>query len=641
MSPSSLTCRRRTTCTFNYWELDYRRLFQAFNDQLDFKAENAGVQEFRATDFTSSSVTVWDISSPAQPKRLNGVVTTAGAGGTYSARFRAAPAIGHRFWMQGENSFTTPSSTPPCSITLRPSTGLRAPVGGADTVIITPVFLRPAAETLATWHRAHGRRTLVADLQDVYDEFNDGIRHPKAVRQMLAWAAANWTAPAPAYLVLMGDGHFNLKNYDAADPYYAPALNPFPPYLIFKDPWLGEIASDGLYGDHTGDDLPDVAVGRIPVNTLDEANVAVNKIVTYDESIRLQAWQQQTLFIADKFDAYAGDFWQLSDVIIQDYTPTDQTVQRIYLEPKNPYYSPPAYPNPTYDNAADAKAAILSAINGGALMVQYTGHGAPQFWNYDRLWTVADAAGLTNGTRLPVFLSFNCMDGYFTYPASFYQSLAETMFRQAGGGSVAATAPSGEGLASDQTALRKILMDTMFKDGVRELGRAFQIAKRDYAFDPNGKYPDEQYGAPHGVDYLVYEMNFFGDPAMRLPVSGRVPEAPVVSIVRTGSTGSHVKLSWLAVTKDTLGANTTVTKYDICRSTQPYFDPTVANSNCTEIDATADLIFVDNAAPIGDVTNNYFYVVRAQNSAGWSLASSSTGSSRTGEFDFALTPGIQ
>ena len=44
--------------------------------------------------------------------------------------------------------------------------------------------------------------------------------------------------------------------------------------------------------------------------------------------------------------------------------------------------------------------------------------------------------------------------------------------------------------------------------------------------------------------------------------------------------------------------------------------------------------FVGNITPIGDVANNYFYVVRAQNSVGWSAASR-----RTGEFDFALKPG--
>ena len=356
----------------NFWELDYRRLFRAYNDQLDFKAENAGLQEFSATDFTSSPVAVWDVTNPTQPKHLTGVVMS-GASGAYAARFRASPAAGDRFWMQAESAFAAPAS-----ITLRSdTTWLRAPSvplnsgPGADTVIIRPAVtptLDPstAAETLATWHRAHGRRTLVVDLQDVYDEFNDGIRHPKAVRQMLTWAAANWTDPTPAYLVLLGDGHFNLKNYNAASAYYPPAPNPIPPYLIFKDPWQGEIASDGLYGDRTGDDMPDVAVGRIPVNTTEEANVAVGKIINYDESSRVQAWQRQAIFVADRHDPAAGDFWQLSDGVIQGHLPADLTVQRVYLEPKNPAYSPPPYSNPTYATTAAAKAALLSAVNSGA-----------------------------------------------------------------------------------------------------------------------------------------------------------------------------------------------------------------------------------------------------------------------------------
>ena len=52
----------------------------------------------------------------------------------------------------------------------------------------------------------------------------------------------------------------------------------------------------------TGDDLPDVAVGRIPANTLAEANTIVSKIVGYDETGRAQPWQQQAVFVADRID---------------------------------------------------------------------------------------------------------------------------------------------------------------------------------------------------------------------------------------------------------------------------------------------------------------------------------------------------
>ena len=56
-------------------------------------------------------------------------------------------------------------------------------------MIVTPADFLPAAERLAAWHEAHGRRAVVAILQDVYDEFNEGIGiAPEAIPNMLRWA---------------------------------------------------------------------------------------------------------------------------------------------------------------------------------------------------------------------------------------------------------------------------------------------------------------------------------------------------------------------------------------------------------------------------------------------------------------------
>ena len=87
-------------------------------------------------------------------------------------------------------------------------------------------------------------------------------------------------------------------------------------------------------------------------------------------------------------------------------------------------------------------------------------------------------------------MTFNCLDGYYVSAINGSESVAETMLRHPAGGSVAAISPSGDGLVSDQTPFRKILMDTLFHDGVRELGRALTITKQDYAYDPSGKYPE-------------------------------------------------------------------------------------------------------------------------------------------------------
>ena len=498
---------------FNYWELDYRRLFRAVGDRIDFKAETASPVEYRVRDFTSNKVVVWDITTPDQPTRLTGATAQAEAG-TYAVRFRITPAVGDRYWLQTEGSFAAPAS-----VSLRPSTGLRSPAGGADTVIVTPAFLRPAAETLAAWHRAHDRRTMIADLQDVYDEFNEGIRHPVAVRQMMIWASTNWAAPVPAYLVLMGDGHWNMKGFNPA--MYATTPNPIPPYLIFSDPWVGEIPSDGVFGDITGDNVPDLAVGRIPVNTLAEADTVVNKITSYAEGARNRDWQRQAVFVAGANDPAAGDFPALSDEIIQNHLAADLVAQRIYM-------GTTALPI-----GKDYTDLLVNAVNSGALMVQWSGHGNIAVWS--GIWYTGSTSSLTNGARLPVFMTFNCLDGYYAAPIVGSESVAETMLRHPAGGSVAAISPSGEGLVSDQAPFRKILMDTLFHDGVRELGRALLITKQDYAYDPSGKYPDASYGAPRGANYLVSQMNLLGDPAMRLPDPSYIPQAPDVTATRAGA----------------------------------------------------------------------------------------------------------
>ena len=101
---------------------------------------------------------------------------------------------------------------------------------------------------------------------------------------------AHWPGPAPAYLTLIGDGHWNMKGLNPA--LYGAAPDYIPPYLAFVDLWLGEVPVDMRYGDLDGDGLPEVAVGRLTANSLAEANVVVDKIVNYDETFRAADWQR-------------------------------------------------------------------------------------------------------------------------------------------------------------------------------------------------------------------------------------------------------------------------------------------------------------------------------------------------------------
>ena len=454
---------------------------------------------------------------------------------------------------------------------------------------------------------------------------------------MLTWASTHWTAPTPMYLVLMGDGHHNMKGYNPT--VYATAVNPIPPYLAVVDPWVGEIPLIVYMGTSRAISVPDLAVGRLPVNTLAEANTVVNKIIAYDESTRSQTWQRQAVFVAGPYDPYAGDFQAMSDEIIQNHLPADLTAQKVYMGTT----TLPA--GKTYTDL------LVDAINSGALMVQWAGHGNVNVWS--GIWNAGDPASYTNrltnsanypgAPRLPVVMTFNCLDGYFVAALpSISDSVAETMLRHGAGGSAAAISPTGDGLVADQTPFRKILMETLFHEGVREVGRALMITKQDFAYDASSKYPDAEYGSPRGAHYLVYQMTLFGDPAMRLPIAADVPQAPVVSIARVNSagtvdsTGNRVRLSWPAVTQNVLGADTTVTAYGIWRSTQPYFDPDAINCNCTKVAEIPSLNWVDDGSvgpiiPIGDISQQLLLCGAGAEQRGWS-----SNSNRTGEFDFAL-----
>ena len=149
----------------------------------------------------------------------------------------------------------------------------------------------------------------------------------------------------------------------------------------------------------------------------------MDKILHYDETLRTAGWQREALFIADNPDT-AGEFPTLSDKIITDYLPADLTVTRAYLPGRIP--DSPA----TADEVAATKKVISDTLQSGVWLVQYTGHGAPTYWASERILRTTDIPGLQNGDRLPVLMSFNCLDGFFIHPFAKSQSIAELMQRQ-------------------------------------------------------------------------------------------------------------------------------------------------------------------------------------------------------------------
>jgi hypothetical protein len=375
---------------------------------------------------------------------------------------------------------------------------------GADYILITHRDFWDAAQRLADYRAGQGMRTVVVDVQDIYDEFNGGLMSAWAIHDFLSYAYEHWPAPAPLYVLLMGDGTYDMRHYlpDTAPTY-------IPPNLILIDTLVGEGASDNRYVTIVGDDnLPDMHIGRMPANTLDEANNMVNKTIAYETSPAPGDWNQNVLFITDDTDR-GEDFYALSDELADGYAdPPANTIK--FLPP--PYRPHKIYAGKTCDRdnpsvSTECKQQIVDALEGpGALILNYIGHATKDYWAAERLMDQATVERLHNQGKWPITLAMACSDGFFQQPRIGAQSFAEANVR-ARGGSVASWSATSLGLTNPHQLLEKGFFLALFHDHVSTLGEATTSAKH---------YLIEH--APQEAHYVevVDAYMIFGDPALRI-----------------------------------------------------------------------------------------------------------------------------
>jgi hypothetical protein len=161
-----------------------------------------------------------------------------------------------------------------------------------------------------------------------------------------------------------------------------------------------------------------------------------------------------------------------------------------------------------------ARAEVQNALNTGQLLVNYLGHGSVEVWSGDGLLDDISAAALTNGARLPVFLTFDCLNGFFH--DVYTQSLSETLLLNSQGGAVAVVASSALTDATPQAQLDRSLVKALFQSGGTALGDALVQAKASI------KARDVR------RTYLL-----FGDPLLRLKAPYSHPVVIFPTRVRT------------------------------------------------------------------------------------------------------------
>jgi hypothetical protein len=442
--------------------LTYWRSYMADADALRFSA--TGGQQVTIGGFSSPAIRVLDITEADAVWEVSGVVTPQDAG---SAVTLTVPGSGARTLL----AFTPAQAKPVAAVTANRPSGWRQSGQGADLLIMSHGNFVNSIEPLRALRQSQGLRVAVVDVEDIYDEFSTGHKTPYAVRDFLSYAATHW-APAPRFVLLVGDASLDPKNYLGF------GEDDFVPTKLI-DTQLMETASDDWVADFDNDGLAEMMVGRLPARTVEDADRLVAKIVGYTQA----GAGSGVLLVADLNDGF--DFAAINEALWELIPPTVpvEEIDRGQMD------------------ATVAKSQLLASLNRGPVLVNYFGHGSVDLWR-GNLLTADDAAQLSNGERLSVFVTMTCLNGYFHDPA--LDSLAEALLNADHGGAVAVWAPSGMTGADNQAIMTQELYRGLFPEGAPSaepprLGEAIARAK--------AATPD---------DDIRRTWILFGDPTMQL-----------------------------------------------------------------------------------------------------------------------------
>ncbi|MGA9332796.1 MAG: C25 family cysteine peptidase [Rudaea sp.] len=439
---------------------------------------------------------------------------------------------------------------------------LRNPGDGYDYLIVAHPSLLGAVEPLARYHRAHGLHVDAIDVDAVYDQFNGGVAHPRAIRDLLAWATQHWKIK-PRYLLLVGDAsteiHHDARNgrlsgasylltpdppttqilhgagFSGMDSFaYAQSDNAVPTRNLIPT-WQyptseGQAASDnGFVALKTGDFHPLLAVGRFPVVTPAQVSAIVDKTIGYMTDPAPGSWRRDVTFIST---SEVASFKQASDNLAESLDQEGFATTSLYTD----------FNDRSREHYEQARTTLRKDLDAGNLLVHFLGHGGSYIWRVGPmgdLFSLDDVARLSNTGRYPMVLAMTCFSAPFDNPTD--DSIGEKFLREAGKGAIAVFAASWKN--SPNPTYSKILIDELLKPG-HSIGDAIVAAK--------GKIADHDF---------VEMYNLLGDPAvvlarpkgkLRLQLAASRWDPKVLVQVPAYDFGGDVYVNWIGADGTTL-----------------------------------------------------------------------------------------
>ncbi len=392
-----------------------------------------------------------------------------------------------------------------------------------DMIIIVPTSgkLTTQAKRLAAAHEAHDNlRVKIVEADKIYNEFSSGTPDAIAYRKYakMFYDRATTTADMPRYMLLFGDAAWDNRMITKEWASQSPN-----DYLLCYESWnsINEIncyVTDDFFtylddgeGKTMASEKPDIAIGRFPVHTEAEAKIMVDKTIKYMYNNNVGSWKNLICIMGDDdktSNSLMSDAEKIAKQIETEHT--EYNVRRVYWDAYT------VVKTATGNSYPEITKQLKSYMTNGALIMNYTGHGAPGSISHEKVLLLNDFK--ENKTNNPsVWITSSCEIIPFD---SQEETIGECAVLNENGGSVAFIGATRSVYSTRNlylnTQLSKYLLTE--EDGkLMTMGEALMKAK--CALVTSTSTSDQ-------TDYTINKMKYIlaGDPALRLA-------APVGKIV--------------------------------------------------------------------------------------------------------------
>ena len=315
-----------------------------------------------------------------------------------------------------------------------------------DMVIIIPTsqHLLAQAERLKAHHEQHdGLRVSIVPADELYNEFSSGTPDATAYRRYLKMLYDRATTPndKPRYLLLFGDGAWDNRMLTSEWSGYNPddyllcyeSENSFSQVNCYvSDDFFCLLDDEEVIQTTNGNSTtyagkPDVAVGRLPARTQDEAKTLVDKIISYAQNEYAGPWQNEICMMGD--DGNDNSHMKTADKVATmiENTYPNYNVDKIYWDAYQRTSSSTGYSYP------DVTRLIKQQLQNGALMMNYCGHGAAYAMSHELVMKLTDFES-QQSNYLPLWMTASCdimpFDGQ-------EENIGETVMLNSKGGGIA------------------------------------------------------------------------------------------------------------------------------------------------------------------------------------------------------------